>query len=147
MVKMVDITDKLNEYREATAVGEICLKEDTLKKILEGKVEKGDVFSIAQVAAIMAAKKTSEIIPLCHHIPITGADVSFRTTERGLEVKATIRSTSKTGVEMEALTAVSVALLTIWDMVKKLEKDERGQYPSTKITYIYVESKLKRAKP
>ncbi len=142
-VKMVDITEKPGEYREATAIGVIKLREETLKAMLKGEVEKGDVFSTAQVAAIMAAKRTPEIIPLCHPIPITAVKVSFKPGKDTVEVKATVRSVAKTGVEMEALVAASVALLTIWDMVKKLEKDERGQYPFTEIMSIRVESKVK----
>ncbi|RLF14898.1 MAG: cyclic pyranopterin monophosphate synthase MoaC, partial [Thermoprotei archaeon] len=115
----------------------------TLKALKEGRLEKGDALAVAQVAAIMAAKRTPEIIPLCHPLPITSVDVSFTLSEDGVQVKATVRTVAQTGVEMEALTAATVALLTIWDMVKKLEKDEAGQYPYTEILGIRVESKVK----
>ncbi|RLE53720.1 MAG: cyclic pyranopterin monophosphate synthase MoaC [Candidatus Methanomethylicota archaeon] len=140
---MVDITEKGSVYREAIASGFIKLKPTTLKLLREGKVEKGDVFSVAQTAAILAAKKTPELIPLCHPIPITNVEVSFVIEEDGVNVTAVVKSVGKTGVEMEALQAVSQALLTIWDMVKKYEKDERGQYPTTVITDIKVLSKVK----
>jgi len=140
---MVDITAKNHVYREAVATGFIRLKPDTLRLLREGKVEKGDVFPVAQTAAILAAKKTADLIPLCHPIPITNVDVSFVIEEEGVSVTAIVKSVGKTGVEMEALQAVSQALLTIWDMVKKYEKDERGQYPTTVITDIKVINKLK----
>jgi len=142
-VKMVDVTPKPPVYREATATGYIKLRRETLKALKEGRLEKGDALAVAQVAAIMAAKRTPEIIPLCHPLPITSVDVSFTLSEDGVQVKATVRTVAQTGVEMEALTAATVALLTIWDMVKKLEKDEAGQYPYTEILGIRVESKVK----
>lgn len=142
-IRMVDITEKGQVYREAVATGSIKLKQDTIAKLREGKVEKGDVFTVAQVAAILAAKKTSELIPLCHPVPITNVDVSFTIEEDKVTVTTIVKSFGKTGVEMEALQAVAQALLTIWDMVKMYEKDERGQYPSTVVDNIRVVSKLK----
>ncbi|UNQ74264.1 cyclic pyranopterin monophosphate synthase MoaC [Infirmifilum sp. NZ] len=144
-VKMVDITEKPEVYREATASGFIRLKKETVKAILEGKVPKGDVLNVARVAAILAVKKTWEILPLCHPIPITGVEVDFDLTEDGVEATVTVKTTSKTGVEMEALTGVTVALLTVWDMVKSLEKDSRGQYPYTLIKEVRVLEKVKQA--
>jgi len=144
-VKMVDITEKPEVYREATASGFIRLKKETVKAILEGKVPKGDVLNVARVAAILAVKKTWEILPLCHPIPITGVEVDFDLTEDGVEATVTVKTTSKTGVEMEALTGVTVALLTVWDMVKSLEKDGRGQYPYTLIREVRVLEKVKQA--
>jgi len=144
-VKMVDITEKPEVYREATASGFIRLKKETVKAILEGKVPKGDVLNVARVAAILAVKKTWEILPLCHPIPITGVEVDFDLTEDGVEATVTVKTTSKTGVEMEALTGVTVALLTVWDMVKSLEKDDRGQYPYTLIKEVRVLEKVKQA--
>jgi len=144
-VKMVDITEKPEVYREATASGFIRLKKETVKAILEGKVPKGDVLNVARVAAILAVKKTWEILPLCHLIPITGVEVDFDLTEDGVEATVTVKTTSKTGVEMEALTGVTVALLTVWDMVKSLEKDDRGQYPYTLIREVRVLEKVKQA--
>lgn len=140
---MVDVTEKPKVYREAVARGLIKLRRETVRAIAEGRVEKGDVLSAAQLAAILAAKRTHELIPLCHPIPITGVDVEFRLGDEHLEVEVRARTVARTGVEMEALTAASVALLTVWDMVKKLEKDERGQYPCTEIASVRVESKVK----
>uniref|UniRef100_A0A7C4B8I4 Probable cyclic pyranopterin monophosphate synthase n=1 Tax=Thermofilum pendens TaxID=2269 RepID=A0A7C4B8I4_THEPE len=143
-VKMVDVTEKPEVYREATARGFIRLKKETIKAILEGEVPKGDVITVAKAAAILAVKRTWELIPLCHPIPITAVDVGIKVEEEGLEVVVTVKSSGKTGVEMEALTGASIALLTIWDMVKALEKDERGQYPTTAIEGIRVVEKLKK---
>lgn len=142
-VKMVDISDKEDKNRVCIARGFIKLKPSTVEAISKGEVIKGDVLTTAQVAAIMAVKNTPSIIPLCHPIPITGVDVKFKTKKDGIEVEVKVRTTYKTGVEMEALTGVSVALLTIWDMVKSIEKDKEGQYPDTEIDSIKVVSKKK----
>ncbi|HIP16449.1 MAG TPA: cyclic pyranopterin monophosphate synthase MoaC [Methanothermococcus okinawensis] len=142
-VKMVDISDKEDKNRVCIARGFIKLKPSTVEAISKGEVIKGDVLTTAQVAAIMAVKNTPSIIPLCHPIPITGVDVKFKTKKDGIEVEVKVRTTYKTGVEMEALTGVSVALLTIWDMVKSIEKDKDGQYPDTEIDSIKVVSKKK----
>ncbi len=142
-VKIIDITRKKDVYREATAIGRIKVRPSTLKKILEGSIEKGDVITISKLAAIIAVKKTSEILPFCHPIPITGINVEIYPTEDGLEVKVNVRTVAKTGVEMEALTGVMIGLLNIWDMIKKYEKDEKGQYPHTEIYGIRVISKIK----
>ncbi|GBF35875.1 cyclic pyranopterin monophosphate synthase MoaC [Methanofervidicoccus abyssi] len=142
-VKMVDISDKEDKNRVCIARGFIKLKPSTVEAISKGEVIKGDVLTTAQVAAIMAVKNTPSIIPLCHPIPITGVDVKFKTKKDGIEVEVKVRTTYKTGVEMEALTGVSVALLTIWDMVKSIEKDKNGQYPDTEIDSIKVVSKKK----
>jgi len=142
---MVDITSKEVTYREATAEGIIKLKRETIRMIKEGKIEKGDVFSVATIAAILAVKNTPNIIPLTHNIPITSIKVNYEFIgEDSILVRVTVKTTAKTGVEMEALTGVSAALLTIWDMVKKYEKDERGQYPTTVITNIRVVHKIKK---
>ncbi|MEM4699497.1 MAG: cyclic pyranopterin monophosphate synthase MoaC [Candidatus Nezhaarchaeales archaeon] len=142
-VRMVDITKKPQVYREAVARGLIKLRRETVKAIAEGGVEKGDVLTAAQLAAVMAAKRTHELIPLCHPIPLTGVDVEFRLGDEHVEVEVRVRTVAQTGVEMEALTAASIALLTVWDMVKKMEKDEGGQYPLTEIASVRVESKVK----
>ncbi len=142
-VKMVEISKKEDIKRVAVASGKIKLKKDTIRKIAEGKVEKGNVLTTAQIAAIMAVKKTPELIPLCHPLNITGVDVDFNIGEDFIEAVVEVRSVGKTGVEMEAITGVSVALLTIWDMVKAVEKDEKGQYPTTKIYDIRVLKKIK----
>jgi len=142
---MVDITSKEVTYREAIAEGIIKLKRETIRMIKEGKIEKGDVFSVATIAAILAVKNTPNIIPLTHNIPITSVKVNYEFIgEDSILVRVTVKTTAKTGVEMEALTGVSAALLTIWDMVKKYEKDERGQYPTTVITNIRVVHKIKK---
>ncbi len=145
MAGMVDITGKPVVYREATARGRIILKPETIARIREGRIEKGDVEQVASVAAVMAVKKTPDILPLCHPLPITSVKTSFTYGSDHMEVTVTVKSMGKTGVEMEALTGVSVALLTIWDMVKQYEKDEKGQYPTTRITGIEVVEKVKRA--
>jgi len=140
---MVDITGKPRVYREASAYGRIKLRRETVKAIIEGKVEKGDVFSVSRVAATMAIKNTPHILPLCHPIPITGIDIDFEVGEDWVAVHVTVRSVGQTGVEMEALVGVATALLNIWDMVKKLEKDETGNYPWTRIEEITVIKKVK----
>ncbi|MCE4601890.1 MAG: cyclic pyranopterin monophosphate synthase MoaC [Desulfurococcales archaeon] len=140
---MVDITGKPDSYREATARGRIKLKPETVKRIREGSVEKGDVEQVASVAAVMAVKRTPEILPLCHPLPITGVKVRFSYGPDYVEATVTVKTTAKTGVEMEALTGVSAALLTVWDMVKQYEKDERGQYPTTRIEGVEVVEKVK----
>ncbi len=142
-VQMVDVTHKPVVYREAIAEGFIRLKKETIELIREGRVEKGDVLTAASLAGILAAKKTSELIPLCHPLPLTHIDVTCEPVEDGVLCRARVATTAQTGVEMEALTAVSVALLTVWDMVKKYEKDEEGQYPYTRIEYIRVVAKKK----
>jgi len=141
---MVDVTNKADMYREAEAEGFIKLRPQTLKRIREGEVEKGDVFSTTNIAAIMAAKKTSELLPLCHPIPLTNVSVCIDIEDEGVRVRTLVKAVGKTGVEMEALVATVVALLNIWDMVKKYEKDENGQYPHTEITNIRVRGKIKR---
>ncbi|MEM0010853.1 MAG: cyclic pyranopterin monophosphate synthase MoaC [Candidatus Bathyarchaeia archaeon] len=143
-MSMVDITAKPESYREATARGRITLRPETVKLIKEGSVEKGDPIYTAKIAGILAAKNTPALIPLCHPIPLTNVDINVRIIdERTLEVEATVKSRAQTGVEMEALFATSVALLTIWDMVKKYEKDSEGQYPYTSIQDIRVVRKVK----
>jgi cyclic pyranopterin phosphate synthase len=140
---MVDITDKPPVYRTATATGLIRLKESTVEAIRAGRVKKGDVLTVARLAAIMAVKDTPRLIPLCHPIPITGLDVDFEVEPGAVRVKVTVTSVGRTGVEMEALAGVSAALLNVWDMVKYLEKDETGNYPSTEIEEILVVKKHK----
>jgi len=141
---MVDISKKPEVFREATAKGTIKLKAETMQLIKEGKVEKGDVFSLAKIAGVLAAKKTSELVPLCHSLPLSTIDVSVEIAgESMVTVEATVKAFAKTGVEMEALVAVSVALLTVWDMAKQYEKDRKGQYPTTVIEDVRVLRKVK----
>ncbi|UFJ61446.1 cyclic pyranopterin monophosphate synthase MoaC [Brevibacillus sedimenti] len=121
--RMVDISDKKETRREAVAKSRITMKPETLDRIRQGRVSKGDVLAVAQVAGVMAAKKTWELIPMCHPLPLTGVDISFAfVAPDTLEVEATVKTTSKTGVEMEALTAVSAAALTVYDMCKAMDK-------------------------
>lgn len=142
-VHMVDVSEKDDVPRLARAKGEIVLSEETIKKIKAGNVEKGNVLATAQVAAVLAVKKTPEIIPMCHLIQITGVDVDFEIGNWTIAAIVEVRTVGKTGVEMEALTGVSAALLTIWDMVKSAEKDESGNYPNTSIRNIRVLEKHK----
>ena len=140
---MVDITSKDVTVRTAVAEGQIKLKKETIKLIKNNKITKGNVLTTAQIAAIQTVKKTPEIIPLCHQLPINKIDIEFEIKDDSIIVICTVKTESKTGVEMEALTGVSVALLTIWDMVKSNEKDSSGQYPDTEIGPIRVIKKEK----
>ncbi len=142
-VRMVDVSEKKEVLREAIARGRICLRPETLRAIQEGTVVKGNVLATARVAATLAVKQTPTLIPLCHQIPLSAIDVDFIYENGCIEAEVRVRSTGRTGVEMEALTGVSVALLTIWDMVKSAEKDEHGQYPFTRIADIHVVEKKK----
>lgn len=141
---MVDITMKPEVYREATAKGTIKLKKETIQRIKEGKIEKGDPLEIAKIAGILAAKNTSRLIPLCHPLPLTSIEIKPKIIKNStIEVEATVKTKAQTGVEMEALVAVATALLTIWDMTKQYEKDVKGQYPETIIEKIVIAKKLK----
>ena len=145
-MSMIDITSKPEIYREAVAQGSIKLRPETVRRIREGSIEKGDPLSVAKVAGILAAKNTSSLIPLCHPLPLTNVEVDLEIADEStVKVEATVKTRAQTGVEMEALTAASVALLTIWDMTKKYEKDDQGQYPTTKIESIRVVRKIKRS--
>ncbi|MCU0633059.1 MAG: cyclic pyranopterin monophosphate synthase MoaC [Methanolinea sp.] len=141
--RMVDIAGKGEVYREALATGRIILRPETMKAIREGTVVKGNVLATARVAATLAVKETPRLIPMCHPIPLSSVDVEFLESDESVEALVRVRSLGRTGVEMEAITGVSVALLTIWDMVKSAEKDENGQYPLTCITDIRVLEKKK----
>ncbi len=123
--KMVDVSEKQITWREAVARGSVYMKRETLKLIKDRKIPKGDVFSVAKVAGIMAAKKTSGIIPMCHPLNITSVDINFDLNSKGnkIEIEARVKVVGQTGVEMEALTAVSVAALTIYDMCKAVDKE------------------------
>jgi cyclic pyranopterin phosphate synthase len=119
---MVDVGEKPVTVREATARGEITMSAQALKLIRSGAVKKGDPLQTARLAGIMAAKQTAALIPLCHPLPLTHVSVSLTPTRRGYRIEARVRTSAQTGVEMEALTAVSVAALTIYDMVKAVDK-------------------------
>jgi cyclic pyranopterin phosphate synthase len=122
--RMVDVSEKDVTQREATARAVVTMQPDTARLIQQGAMKKGDVLAVAQVAGVMAAKRTPDLIPLCHPLPITGVDMAFdlNVDEARLEIRATVRVTGKTGVEMEALTAVSIAALTVYDMCKAVDR-------------------------
>ncbi len=145
MAKMVDVGPKESVYREAVAGGTLWLKKSTVSAIRSKRVQKGDVITSSKLAGIQAAKATSTIIPLCHQIPLTSIEVGISLERDRLEMTCTVSATYKTGVEMEALVGVSAALLNAWDMVKYLEKDSNGQYPTTRISDIRVLRKTKEA--
>ncbi len=142
-VHMVEVGEKPNQKRRAIASGFIVLDENTIRKIQSQNIKKGNVLTTAQIAAIQAVKNTSSIIPLCHPLNLTGINVEFKVDENKITCTCSVNSLGKTGVEMEAITGVSVGLLTIWDMVKAVEKDEKGQYPNTRISEIKVIEKEK----
>ncbi len=145
--QMVDISAKPDVVREAVATGRIYLRPSTLAAIREGTVVKGNVLATARVAATLAVKETPRIIPMCHAILLGTIAIDFMEGDDFIEAVVRTKSTGKTGVEMEALTGVSVALLTIWDMVKSAEKDAHGQYPVTRIDGIRVMEKKKGTTP
>ena len=121
--KMVDVTEKDSSFREAIAEGTVVVKPDTMALIKSGGIKKGDVLAVAQVAGIMAAKKTSDIIPMCHPLMLSGVDITFELTDTDIHITATVKCKGSTGVEMEALSAVSTAALTIYDMCKAVQRD------------------------
>ena len=142
---MVDISDKPEVFRQATAKGIIKLKTTTVQLIKEAKIAKGDPLRTAEIAGIMAAKRASELIPLCHPLPLAKVEIEAKVLDEStVEVTSTVKTKAQTGVEMEALTATTVSLLTIWDMVKQYEKDAEGQYPSTVIENIHIMKKIKK---
>jgi cyclic pyranopterin phosphate synthase len=122
--RMVDVTHKLDTERTAIAAGEVVMQAHTLGLIRDGQIKKGDVLTVARIAGIMAAKRTADLIPLCHPLPLTHLDLDLALNEAAsrVEIRATARTTGKTGVEMEALTAVTVAALTVYDMAKAADK-------------------------
>jgi len=143
---MVDVSGKAEIFREATATGTIKLKAETINLITTGKIAKGDPLYTAKIAGVLGAKRTSDLIPLCHPLPLTNVEVDVKVADKStVSASATVKTKAQTGVEMEALTAVSVALLTVWDMTKQYEKDSAGQYPSTAIENIHVVRKFKQA--
>lgn len=120
--RMVDVSEKDVTSRKAVAKGRVRLSAEALALIVEGKAPKGDVFATARLAGIMAAKKTADLIPLCHPLPLSAVNVDFTVEKEAIEITATVTVSGRTGVEMEALTAVSVAALTLYDMVKAVDK-------------------------
>ena len=146
-MSMIDVSNKPEVFREATAEGTIELKTETVRLIQEGKIAKGDPIYAARIAGVLAAKKTCTLIPLCHPLPLTNVQIEITiSAKRMVNVTATVKTKAQTGVEMEALTAVAVSLLTVWDMTKQYEKDAKGQYPSTAIQNIHVVKKVKEGK-
>ncbi len=144
-VRQADISEKPESFRKATATGRIALKPETLRLIREGKLAKGDPLAISKTMAILAVKKTPEVLALCHPLRIEHVEVVEQVLDDSVEATVTVTAHEKTGVEMEALTAVTVALLNIWDVVKAYEKDTGGQYPSTEIGKVVVVEKVKKS--
>jgi len=140
---MIDVTEKPVVRREAEAKGTIRLSPDTIQKIQNGRIKKGDPLQVSEVAAMNAAKQTHLLIPHCHQIPLDMVAVHFSFERESIDAACFVRAQARTGVEMEAIVGVTTALNTIWDMVKYLEKDEEGQYPETRITDIMVVRKKK----
>jgi cyclic pyranopterin phosphate synthase len=140
---MIDVSEKPVIGRSAEAAGRIFLSESTIKEIKAEKIRKGNPLPIAEVAGMNAAKQTYLLVPHCHQIPLDMVRVDFIVNDDSIDARCSVNAKARTGVEMEALVGVSMALNTIWDMVKYLEKDEGGQYPSTRITDIEVVFKKK----
>jgi len=143
LARMVYIGKKPSVERRAVASGRIILKKETLNAIRKGDIKKGDVLPAAQLAGIQAAKHCPDIVPLCHPVPLTSVDVFLDVEDGCVSATCDVRAEYRTGVEMEALCGVAGALLCVWDMVKYLEKDVTGNYPSTAISDIRVLSKEK----
>ncbi len=141
---MIDITGKKILLREAVASGRVILLPETIKKIKESQIKKGDPLAVAEIAAMRAAKETYLLIPHCHQIPLNTVELNFSIGNDFIEANCLVKAEAMTGVEMEALVGASIALATIWDMVKYLEKDKNGQYPSTRISDIRVLKKIKK---
>jgi cyclic pyranopterin phosphate synthase len=143
-VRMVDVSSKEEIGREAVAMGCIRLRKETVERIKRGLIEKGDVIAATSLVVIASAKLTHMLLPFCHPIRIDYVEPRISIDDNGVCIEVMVRARERTGVEMEALTAVSIALLNVWDMVKKYEKDEKGQYPHTEITSIRVIEKVKK---
>lgn len=140
---MIDVGEKPVIKRQAEASGKIFLFPTTIDEIKSGRIKKGDPLLVAEVAAMSAAKQTHLLIPHCHQISLDTVNVTFEVSKESIEVRCFVSAQARTGVEMEALVGVSMALNTLWDMVKYLEKDHQGQYPSTRISDIRVLRKEK----
>lgn len=140
---MIDISEKKPVYREAVASGRIILKESTIQKIRGGEIKKGCPLKVAEIACLNAVKQTHLLIPMCHQISLNSIAVNYKINNGNIETTVTVKTVAQTGVEMEALIGVSIVLNNIWDMVKYLEKDENGQYPTTRIEEIKVLNKKK----
>jgi cyclic pyranopterin monophosphate synthase len=145
MVRQRDVGAKPRVARRAVAVGELALSASTRRAVRAGRVEKGDPIAAGELAGLLAMKRTPELIPHCHVVGLTASRVEIRPSARGVRVRAEASTVDRTGVEMEALVAATVALLTVWDMVKYLEKDDRGLYPRTSLGPVRVLAKRKGA--
>ncbi len=144
MARQVDVAQKPVVRRTAVAVGELALRPTTVRSARAGKVAKGDPLAAGELAGLLAMKRTPELIPHCHRVNLTSSKVELRLTARGARVRAEANALDRTGVEMEALVGATVALLTVWDMVKYLEKDGRGLYPRTRLGPVRVAVKEKK---
>ncbi|TCO77407.1 cyclic pyranopterin monophosphate synthase MoaC [Marinisporobacter balticus] len=133
--KMVEVTDKKDTMREAIACGKVRMKKETIERIKSLGIKKGDVLSVAQIAGVMGAKRTSDLIPMCHPLMLTGVDLKLKLIDDGVYIESKVKTYGKTGVEMEALTAVSIAALTIYDMCKAVDKE-------MELTDIYLKKKI-----
>ncbi len=143
MAKMVDVSMKSEVLRLARARGCIKLRRETIERIKRGEVEKGDVISVTSVVAIQGAKLAHQLLPFCHPVRIDVVSPHIEVLDDRVCVEVEVKSRERTGLEMEALASVVLALLNVWDMVKKYEKDERGQYPYTEILEVRVIEKVK----
>jgi cyclic pyranopterin phosphate synthase len=140
---MIDVGDKEDVSRIARACGRIRLGRESIEAVRAGEVNKGDVMESARIAGTLAVKRTHELVPYCHQVPLDYVGFCLSLDDEGMACECEVRARYRTGVEMEALLGVEIALLTVWDMVKYLEKDDRGQYPSTEISEIKVIEKKK----
>lgn len=141
--RMIDVSAKPHLHRLAEAEGFLHLRPATLAAIRRGGLEKGDALEIGRTAAILAAKNTSQFLPLCHPVPLEGTQVEFSLDRSRVRCAVRVEAHYKTGVEMEALVAVAAGLLTVWDVVKRLEKDADGQYPMARLEGVRVVRKVK----
>ena len=143
MARQNDVAAKPRLHRRAVVVGELAVSATTRRAVRARRVEKGDPIAAGELAGLLAMKRTPELIPHCHSVPLTSSRVELRVSARGVRVRAEAETVDRTGVEMEALVGASIALLTVWDMVKYLEKDDRGLYPRTSLGPIRVVTKRK----
>ena len=143
MVRQRSIERKPVSFRTAEAVGELRLKSTTRQAIHAGRVEKGDPIAAAEIAGLSAMKRTSDLLPHCHIVPLTGSSVEVSLSRSGVRAVVRAETLHRTGVEMEALVGTTISLLTVWDMVKYLEKDASGNYPSTCLGPVRVRRKTK----
>jgi cyclic pyranopterin monophosphate synthase len=145
MARQKDVGAKPRVHRHAVVSGVLTVSAATRRAVRAGRVEKGDPIAAGELAGLLAMKRTPELIPHCHSVAITSSRVELAVSPRGIRVRAEAEAVDRTGVEMEALVGASIALLTVWDMVKYLEKDDRGLYPRTSLGPIRVVSKRKSA--